>query len=167
MEEKISSMNETLETERDTLIKSFAELAAYLGFNPVLGAIYALLISDTKPRSIDEIGQALGSSKSSVNSYTLSLERLGVIRKVSPMGIQDKRKKYYRAETNFRLVATNLAQQKLQGLSKIMEGIEGSKNGLSKDSQHQKEAEIEQLLSILIILQKMLLQTLEQVGYLE
>lgn len=124
---KRNQMTSELQDAHDSMLQGLSELAKYFGLNGTLGQIYGVLLLHEDPLSLEELAQQVGKSKSSISNYTRILEYFKMIRHVNKVSPDLKsNQKYYELETNFQIVAYNLAQYKFNELDQLQRMIETS-----------------------------------------
>lgn len=96
-----------LRAVHDSMLDGLGQLADYFGFSKVMGQLYATLLLNDGPLSLDEIMERLNISKANVSMNIRSLELLGFVRQVWVRGSSGRRK-YYEAETDFWKILTNV-----------------------------------------------------------
>jgi DNA-binding transcriptional regulator GbsR (MarR family) len=87
-----------LNTVRDDFLFAMGRISDFWGFNKAMGQIYAVIYLNAEPLSLDDIAASLNMSKGNVSLNVRSLERWGLIKKVSQ---KSDRKDYYEAESDF------------------------------------------------------------------
>lgn len=103
-----------------SMVQGFGELARFFGFNGVLGEIYGVLLLHAEPLCLEELAQQVHKPKSSISQYTRTMEHMRMIRHVCRVASdQENRRKYYEAETNFEVLAHDMAQRKLNELERL------------------------------------------------
>jgi len=78
-------------------------------FNKAMGQIYAVLYLNSEPLSLDDIAASLNMSKGNVSLNVRSLERWGLIKRVSQ---KSDRKDYYEAESDFWRIVRDIIRER-------------------------------------------------------
>lgn len=92
---------------QDSMLDGLGQLASYFGFNKVIGQLYAYLLFEPQPQSLDQLRVRLGISKAGVSMHMRTLEQLGMVRQVYVRG-EHRRRKFYEAETDLWQIIRNL-----------------------------------------------------------
>lgn len=94
--------------DKDQLEYTFVEIGGSLfeliGWRKGVGQLYMLLYISEQPLSLDDIGERLNMSRSTVWLIVQKLQRLGAINKV---WLREKRKAYYVAEKDLAVIFKN------------------------------------------------------------
>ena len=98
-----------LSTVRDDFLLSMGRISDFWGFNKAMGQIYAILYLNPEPVSLDDIAASLNMSKGNVSLNVRSLERWGLIKKISQ---KSDRKDYYEAESDFWKIARDIIRER-------------------------------------------------------
>jgi DNA-binding transcriptional regulator GbsR (MarR family) len=98
-------LNETLESVNTSMIEGLGQLAGYFGFSKVMGQLFGVLMLSPHPLSLDDLMGRLAISKASVSTHMRSLEHMGIVHEV---WVKDDRRKYYRAESDFWQILSNI-----------------------------------------------------------
>ena len=102
-------MTDSLNTVRDDFLLAMGRISDFWGFNKAMGLIYGILYLNSGPRSLDEIATSLNMSKGNVSLNVRSLERWGLIKRVSH---KNDRKDYYEAESDFWRMARDIIRER-------------------------------------------------------
>jgi HTH-type transcriptional regulator, glycine betaine synthesis regulator len=102
-------MADSLNTVRDDFLLAMGRISDFWGFNKAMGLIYGILYLNSGPLSLDEIAASLNMSKGNVSLNVRSLERWGLIKKVSQ---KNDRKDYYEAESDFWKMARGIIRER-------------------------------------------------------
>lgn len=118
-----ASLNESsLQRVGTDLLEGLGQLASYFGFNKVMGQLYGALLLSPHPLSLDDLMTHLGISKASVSTHMRTLEHMGIVREV---WVKDDRRKYYRAETDFwRILSNVLSSRELRDVNRALSVLE-------------------------------------------
>src|SRR4030042_4242689 len=98
-----------LNTVRDDFLLAMGRISDFWGFNKAMGHIYAVLYLSPGPLSLDEIASSLNMSKGNVSLNVRSLERWGLIKRVSQ---RSDRKDYYEADSDFWRIARDIIRER-------------------------------------------------------
>ncbi len=109
MSGKKNTMTDTLNTVRDDFLLAMGRISDFWGFNKAMGHIYAVLYLSPVPLALDNIASSLNMSKGNVSLNVRSLERWGLIKKVSQ---KSDRKDYYEAESDFWRIARYIIRER-------------------------------------------------------
>lgn len=119
-------MNKRLEEAQNKFVERIGLMSDAFGLNSFVTKIYALLYLSNKPLSLDEIAEALGSSKGNVSVNIRELENWGAARKI---WIKGSRKDFYEANTDIKSIFLNKLRSSLQKriseVSSVIEGFNG------------------------------------------
>jgi DNA-binding transcriptional regulator GbsR (MarR family) len=99
--------NRDLRSVHDSMLDGLGQLAAYFGFNKVMGQLYGALLLSPVPLCLDNLMERLDISKASVSMNMRTLEHMGMVRQVWVRGGSGRRK-YYEAETDFLQIVSNI-----------------------------------------------------------
>jgi DNA-binding transcriptional regulator GbsR (MarR family) len=102
-------LNETFQAVNVSIIEGLGQLAGYFGFSKVMGQLFGVLVLSPEPLSLDDLMERLGISKASVSTTMRTLEHMGIAREV---WVRDDRRKYYRAESDFWQILTNILRSR-------------------------------------------------------
>jgi HTH-type transcriptional regulator, glycine betaine synthesis regulator len=106
-------MNETLESVNTSMIEGLGQLAGYFGFSKVMGQLFGALMLSPDPLSLDDL-----------------MERLAISNEV---WVKDDRRKYYRAESDFWQILTNiLGSRELRDVNQALRVLDGNAAHLQK-----------------------------------
>ncbi len=110
--------NATLQAASISVLEGLGQLASYFGFSKVMGQLYGALLLSPDPLSLDDLMDRLGISKASVSTNMRTLEHMGIVREA---WVRDDRRKYYRAESDFwRIVSNVLASRELRDVNRAI-----------------------------------------------
>ena len=102
-------MGAPIETIRDNFLLAMGRISDFWGFNKAMGQIFAVLYLNPEPLSLDDIASSLSMSKGNISLNVRSLERWGLIKKVSQ---KNDRKDYYEAESDFWRIARDIIRER-------------------------------------------------------
>lgn len=126
-----------LKEAKDKFIHTWGTLATQWGINRTMSQIHALLLMSSRALNADEIMEELKISRGNVNMNLRDLMTWGLITKQLLPG---ERKEYFAAEKDIWKVARLIAKErKRRELEPIIETMADIKNGLSADSDENKE----------------------------
>lgn len=94
-------MHKKLEIAQDKFIEGVARIGNILGINSFNAKLYAFLYLNNKPKSLDEITDALGVSKGNVSVNIRQLEKWGAVRNV---WVKGSRKDFYQVNPDIKNV---------------------------------------------------------------
>ncbi len=92
---------------QDSMLDGLGQLASYFGFNKIIGQLYAFVLFEPQPLSLDQLRERLHISKAAVSMHMRTLEQLGMVRQVYMRGEQHRRK-FYEAETDLWQIIRNI-----------------------------------------------------------
>ncbi|HML21680.1 MAG TPA: helix-turn-helix domain-containing protein [Aggregatilinea sp.] len=133
-----------MQAANTSVLEGLGLLASYFGFSKVVGQLFGALLLSPRPLNLDEMMEHLGISKASVSMNLRSLEHMGIVHEV---WIKDDRRKYYRPESDFWRIMTNvLSSRELrdvnQALRVLRDNAESIQNAMPKmDSDERKLAD--------------------------
>lgn len=164
------TLHKNIQEVNTNMLDGLGRLAAYFGFNKVMGQLYGALLLSLEPLSLDDLMSQLGISKASVSTNMRTLERMGIAREV---WVKDDRRKYYQAETDFWRILTNVlssrelrdVNQALRALEQNTEHLEHAIPGLTDHERALADLyieRIEQLQDFFRLAQLLLLSIIEQ-----
>ena len=104
-------MDNKLRDAQDRFVESVGRISDVFGINRTVAQLYAFLYLNQNPLSLDEIVEALGSSKGNVSINIRILEKWGAARKV---WIKGSRKDYYEAEPDIKKVLSSNLKSALE-----------------------------------------------------
>ncbi|GAB4423737.1 MAG: hypothetical protein Kow00106_20760 [Anaerolineae bacterium] len=120
----------TFEDVNSRIIEGLGQLASYFGFSKVMGQLFGVLMLSPEPLSLDQLMERLGLSKASVSTHMRTLEHMGIVREV---WMKDDRRKYYRAESDFWHILTNiLRSRELRDVNQALRVLEDSAERLQQ-----------------------------------
>lgn len=124
MNDSASLNGSSLQRVSTDLLEGLGQLASYFGFNKVMGQLYGALLLSPHPLSLDDLMARLGISKASVSTHMRTLEHMGIVREV---WVKDDRRKYYRAETDFwRILSNVLSSRELRDVNRALSVLENN-----------------------------------------
>ena len=108
----------SLQAANTSVLEGLGQLASYFGFSKVVGQLFGALLLSPRPLNLDEMMEQLGISKASVSMNLRSLEHMGIVHEV---WIKDDRRKYYRPESDFWRIMTNvLSSRELRDVNQAL-----------------------------------------------
>jgi DNA-binding transcriptional regulator GbsR (MarR family) len=120
----------TFEDVNTRIIEGLGQLASYFGFSKVMGQLFGVLMLSPEPLSLDHLMERLGLSKASVSTHMRTLEHMGIVREV---WVKDDRRKYYRAESDFWHILTNiLRSRELRDVNQALQVLDDSASRLQQ-----------------------------------
>ncbi len=120
----------TFEDVNARIIEGLGQLASYFGFSKVMGQLFGVLMLSPEPLSLDHLMERLGLSKASVSTHMRTLEHMGIVREV---WVKDDRRKYYRAESDFWQILTNiLRSRELRDVNQALQVLDDSAGRLQQ-----------------------------------
>lgn len=123
-----------LEEVTQRFVNNLGRVAAFFGFNGLMGRLYGILFLSSKPLSLEEMVEKLDSSKGNVSINIRALERWGLVRRVYKWG-RDRRD-YYEAETDIWKAISGILQERERKESRqMLESLTQSVSMLEKFSQ--------------------------------
>lgn len=145
--------NPTLQAVSTSILEGLGQLAGYFGFSKMMGQLFGALLLSPEPLSLDDLMDRLSISKASVSTNLRTLEHMGIVREA---WVKDDRRKYYRAETDFwRIVSNVLASRELRDVNRALnvlsEGhqqLRGSLPDMSDDERAMAEYYAERLVQL-------------------
>ncbi len=112
-----------------SVLEGLGKLASHFGFNKVMGQLYGALLLSPEPLSLDDLMSQLGISKAGVSTNIRALEHMGIVREV---WVRDNRRKYYRAESDFWRIVTNvLSSRELRDVNEALRVLDDHLHHLS------------------------------------
>jgi len=90
-------------------VMHFGEMGSRWGINRTVGQIYALLYVSTKPLNADDVGQALGFSRSNVSMGLKELQSWNLVRLIHQ---PNDRREYFQAPEDMWLIFKTLANER-------------------------------------------------------
>ena len=110
--------HQALDAVNASTLEGLGQLASYFGFNRVMGQLYGALLLSPQPQSLDDLMARVSVSKASVSTYMRTLEQMGMAREA---WVKDDRRKYYRAETDFwRILSNILSSRELRDVNQAL-----------------------------------------------
>jgi DNA-binding transcriptional regulator GbsR (MarR family) len=142
--------DKNLQSVHDSMLEGLGQLASYFGFNKMMGQLFGTLMLSREPLSLDDLMNRLGISKASVSTNMRTLEHMGIVREA---WVKDDRRKYYRVESNFWRILTNVltsrelrdVNQALQVLSDSATHLREAKADMGEEEQRMAEFYIERI----------------------
>jgi DNA-binding transcriptional regulator GbsR (MarR family) len=142
--------DKNLQSVHDSMLEGLGQLASYFGFNKMMGQLFGTLMLSPEPLSLDDLMNRLGISKASVSTNMRTLEHMGIVREA---WVKDDRRKYYRVESNFWRILTNVltsrelrdVNQALQVLSDSATHLREAKADMGEEEQRMAEFYIERI----------------------
>lgn len=135
------SENPTLQAANISVLEGLGQLASYFGFGKVVGQLFGALLLSPHPLNLDDLMLQLGISKASVSMNMRTLEHMGIVHEV---WIKDDRRKYYRAESNFWHILTNvLSSRELRDVNQAMRVLQDNATALEDAIPQMDDAERE------------------------
>lgn len=132
-------LHTTFEVVNSRIIEGLGQLASYFGFSKVMGQLFGVLMLSPEPLSLDDLMERLGLSKASVSTHMRTLEHMGIVREV---WVRDDRRKYYRAESDFWQILTNiLRSRELRDVNQALQVLEESAERLQQALPEMEPAE--------------------------
>lgn len=123
-------LHATFEAVNARIIEGLGQLASYFGFSKVMGQLFGVLMLSPEPLSLDDLMERLGLSKASVSTHMRTLEHMGIVHEV---WVRDDRRKYYRAESDFWQILTNiLRSRELRNVNQALQVLEESAERLQR-----------------------------------
>lgn len=130
-----------LKSVNENMMEGLGQLAAYFGYNKLMGQLYGALLMSPEPLSLDDLVDSLSKSKASVSMNMRTLEHMGVVREV---WVRDSRKKFYEAESDLWKALTNVLRNRevrdidraLEILQSSVENIQDVMPQMPEDQQH-------------------------------
>ncbi len=103
------SVEQQLEEVTKEFINNLGRVAAFFGFNRLMGQLYAVLFLSPEPLTLDNMVEKLDSSKGNVSINIRALERWGLVRQIYKWA---DRKNYYEAETDIWKAVSGILQER-------------------------------------------------------
>lgn len=118
----------SLQAANTSVLEGLGQLASYFGFSKVVGQLFGALLLSPRPLNLDEMMEQLGISKASVSMNLRSLEHMGIVHEV---WIKDDRRKYYRPESDFWRIMTNvLSSRELRDVNQALRVLRINANAI-------------------------------------
>ena len=128
---------------QDSMLDGLGQLASYFGFNKVIGQLYAYVLFEPQPLSLDQLRTRLGISKAGVSMHMRTLEQLGMVRQVYVRGEQ-RRRKFYEAETDLWQITRNiLSVREKRDIDRTLNVLRENVDRLLQIQQEQQEIDAE------------------------
>jgi DNA-binding transcriptional regulator GbsR (MarR family) len=98
-----------MDRAQQVFVDKMGQAAEMDGMSPIAGRLFAVLLLSEKPRSLDELAEALGVSKASVSTDARRLLERGTVERVSHPG---DRRDYYELAPDFfaKVIRTRVAR---------------------------------------------------------
>jgi DNA-binding transcriptional regulator GbsR (MarR family) len=123
-------LNATFQAVSASIIEGLGQLAGYFGFSKVMGQLFGVLMLSPEPLSLDDLVKRLGISKANVSTTMRTMEHMGLVREV---WIRDDRRKFYRAESDFWQILTNiLRSRELRDVNQALHVLDDSAQRLQE-----------------------------------
>lgn len=133
-------LNPQLQAVNESMMQGLGQLADYFGYNRVMGEIYAALLLNPGPMSLDELKERVKKSKASVSMNTRTLEYMGAVREVWIREDNPSNRKYYEAESDFwKIVAKLLGAREMKDLETALTVLEHNMEQLRTGSSQMSE----------------------------
>lgn len=117
-------LNPKLRVVNDSMLEGLGQLAAYFGYNKVMGKMYGALLLSPDAMSLDDLMAHLDISKASVSMNMRTLENMGIVREV---WVRGDRRKYYESEPDLWRVLTNvLGGRELRDVNTALDTLENN-----------------------------------------
>lgn len=97
-------MNSQLEKVQNKFLEALGRMSNNFGLNDFVIKLYGILYLNSKPLSLDEMAEALGSSKGNVSINIRELEKWGAVRKI---WVKGSRKDFYEADLDIKKVLSH------------------------------------------------------------
>lgn len=145
-----ADLHQTLDTVNTSITEGLGQLASYFGFSKVMGQLFGTLMLSPGPLSLDDLMDRLGISKASVSTHMRTMEHMGIVREA---WVKDDRRKYYRAESDFWQILTNIlssrelrdVNQALRVLNENSAHLQNALPGMDEEQTRLAEFYIERL----------------------
>ena len=98
-----------LEEVSKEFINNLGRVAAFFGFQRLMGQLYAVLFLSPEPLTLDDMVKRLESSKGNVSINIRALERWGLVRQIYKWA---DRKNYYEAEVDIWKAVSGILQER-------------------------------------------------------
>ncbi|MBZ0308614.1 MAG: hypothetical protein K8I82_21285 [Anaerolineae bacterium] len=135
-------LNPHLQAVSESMMQGLGQLADYFGYNRVMGEIYAALLLNPGPMSLDELKHRVKKSKASVSMNTRTLEYMGAVREVWVREDNPSNRKYYEAESDFwKILAKILGGREMKDLETALNVLEKNTANLRTASKNMTEEE--------------------------
>ncbi|HEX2911316.1 MAG TPA: hypothetical protein VH186_10940 [Chloroflexia bacterium] len=113
-----------LEEVTKEFINNLGRVAAFFGFNRLMGQLYAVLFLSPEPLTLDNMVERLDSSKGNVSINIRALERWGLVRQIYKWA---DRKNYYEAEIDiWKAISGILQERERKESQQIMDSLNHS-----------------------------------------
>lgn len=123
-------LNTTFQAVNASIIEGLGRLASYFGFSKGMGQLFGVLMLSPEPLSLDDLMERLGISKANVSTTMRTMEHMGLVREV---WIRDDRRKFYRAESDFWQILTNiLRSRELRDVNQALHVLDDSAQRLQE-----------------------------------
>jgi len=140
-----NSLHPELQQVHDSMMQGLGQLADYFGYNRVIGELYATLLLNPGPMSLDELKDRVHKSKASVSMNTRTLEFMGAVKEIWVREDNPSNRKYYEAENDlWKILSKMLGGRELKdidlAIAVMQENIERLKT--SKDNMEATDKEL-------------------------
>jgi DNA-binding transcriptional regulator GbsR (MarR family) len=116
---------------RAVFVDGMGRIADFWGVGRVMGRLWGVLYLSQAPRTMDELGQAVGVTKGHVSTNLRALERLHLIERHALLGERSER---YTAETDFwRFVQRVMREREQKELEHAIGSVERSLRALDAE----------------------------------
>ena len=126
-----------LRAVQDSMMQGLGKLADYFGYNRVMGELYAALMLNPGPMSLDDLKERVHKSKASVSMNTRTLEFMGAVREAWVREDNPSNRKYYEAETDFWKILNKVIG------GRELKDVEQALNVLDQNIQHLRESSVD------------------------
>lgn len=123
-------MNQHYEETKDQLISEFTKTIELFGLSTLESRLFAYLYITNQPKTLDEMSEALGKSKTAMSTSIRSLAHLNLVSQVWKKGV---RKDLYRANTHlFKLFINFYMRKWIDSTAQQKEALEELKEEADK-----------------------------------
>lgn len=123
-------MNQHYEDTKDQLISEFTKTIELFGLSTLESRLFAYLYISNQPKTLDEMSEALGKSKTAMSTSIRSLAHLNLVSQVWKKGV---RKDLYRANTHlFKLFINFYMRKWIDSTAQQKEALEELKEEANK-----------------------------------
>lgn len=139
-----SSHWKKLDKVRKNVIQSIAQNIDLYGITPSIGRLYGTMYFHTEPMTLDEMGDALGMSKTSMSTGVRALQDIKMVRKTWQRGV---RKDLYKVEEDWYKTFTDLFSTKWgQALEINVRVIRNAKEELTDLAKQTEDEALQELI---------------------
>jgi DNA-binding transcriptional regulator GbsR (MarR family) len=111
------SIHPAMQMVHETMMQGLGQLADYFGYNRAMGELYATLLLNPEPMSLDDLKAQIRKSKASVSMNTRTLEYVGAVKEVWVREDNPSNRKFYEAESDFwKIIAKLLGGRELRDI---------------------------------------------------